>query len=212
MQAAAPVANEPLLAANYEHESFGRMLVSCPIDLDDWSLDADLREADRLLKALGQKLRLDQPAPQKQFASPSAAAGTDAFESEQQSHRGAATAPSRGGFLHWLVLCGSLVALACGGVLLGWAYFGGRSDLWVLGLPFALIGQGGLILGLMLQISGLASSNRAKQATLEQMDARMHRLRKTSVAPTPQRGPMPHFANYDSTLPSQFEAGIGNWE
>jgi hypothetical protein len=199
--AAAPAPDEPLLARHYEDENFGRILVNCPIDLDDWSLDADLRAADRLLKSLGQKLRWEEAAPPMGGAAAIALSMPDEVTSDEDVPAGRS---SGGSALPWTILCGSLVAFACGAVLLGWAYFGQRTDLWALGLPCILAGQAGLIIGLLLQIGGLSSSNRAAQHTLEKLDERLASLKEHPAHP-PVRSSMPHFPPYEPLTMSPAE-------
>lgn len=169
--------------------------MNCPIDLDDWSLDADLRAADRLLKSLGQKLRWEEAStPQMNvvaaMALPLPAAESVVSEEERPQESGSSILP-------WTILSSSLVAFACGAVLLGWAYFGHRSELFALGLPCILAGQAGLIVGLLLQLSGLSSSNRVAHRTLEKLDERLTSLKEHAAHASPQRTSMPHFPPYE---------------
>src|SRR5205814_4004143 len=64
----------------------------------------------------------------------------------------------------WTIVSLSLAVFACGAVLLAWSLLGQREDLWPVGLPLALIGQAGLIVGLVLQIDGLTGRVTAPQA------------------------------------------------
>ena len=73
------------------------------------------------------------------------------------------------------------MAFVCGGVLLGWSAIGGRQDLWSLGLPLTLVGQAGLIVGLVLQLETLWQTNRATSQTLQNLDGEIHELRHSTT-------------------------------
>ena len=70
---------------------------------------------------------------------------------------------SAGATMAWLVLGLGLATFACGGVLLVWAAFGGRHDLWSIGFPLTLAGQGAIIFGLV----GLAETSRQRECKLQ---------------------------------------------
>lgn len=73
------------------------------------------------------------------------------------------------------------MCLACGGVLLGWSLVTGRSELWNLGLPLALLGQAGLLVGLVLQLENLWQSNRETTHTLDELDEQLLELRHATT-------------------------------
>ncbi len=76
----------------------------------------------------------------------------------------------------WSILSLGLMAFLCGGVLLVWAFVGHRNDLWGLGMPLALVGQFGLLLGLVLQLDHLWQANRRTAETLDVVDERLHEI------------------------------------
>jgi hypothetical protein len=76
-----------------------------------------------------------------------------------------------------MILCLGLAAFSCGAVLLGWSLVAERDDLWPIGMPLALIGQAGLILGLILQLDGLWQSSRTTAAVLNQLDGELKNVR-----------------------------------
>jgi hypothetical protein len=82
----------------------------------------------------------------------------------------------RPSMLAWSILSMGLMAFVCGGVLLGWAFIGHRNDLWSLGMPTALVGQFGLLLGLVLQLDHLWQANRRTAETLDHVDERLHEI------------------------------------
>ena len=73
------------------------------------------------------------------------------------------------------------MALACGGVLIAWSLLGSRDDLWSLGMPLAVVGQGGLVIGLLLQLDGLWQSSQKTEDTLTQLDGKLHDLAHTTT-------------------------------
>ena len=81
----------------------------------------------------------------------------------------------------WTLLSLGLMVFACGVILLIWGNASNRDDLWGLGLPLAISGQAGLLIGLILQLDGLWHSNRATTTSLGQLD---HRLNEVKHATT----------------------------
>ena len=74
-----------------------------------------------------------------------------------------------------------LATFACGAVLLGWSLVAERADLWPLGLPLALAGQAGLLVGLVLQLEGLWQSNHQTSRSLTQLDDELSRVRHATT-------------------------------
>lgn len=152
---------------------------------DDWELDADLRGVERLLgtlKATGQPLQVaaftgaaglaSEPASVRQHA---------AHEDNAGWHAAATAARPQSHSVAWCFLAFGLATFACGAVLLGWSFAAERDDLWPLGLPLALVGQAGLILGLVLQLDGLWQSNRQTSQSLTQLDDELSRIRHATT-------------------------------
>jgi hypothetical protein len=89
----------------------------------------------------------------------------------------------------WTVLSLGLAIFACGAVLLGWSLLGRRNDLWPVGMPLTLIGQAGLVLGLILQLDGLWHSNRKTAQALTELDGELKNVRQaTSLLSTTHSG------------------------
>jgi hypothetical protein len=82
----------------------------------------------------------------------------------------------RSSTMAWLILSLGLMSFVCGSVLLGWSLVGRRGDLWNVGMPFALVGQFGLLLGLVLQLDNLWQANRRTTETLNQVDERLEEI------------------------------------
>ena len=74
-----------------------------------------------------------------------------------------------------------LAVFACGAVLVGWSFVAQRNDLWPMGMPLVLIGQAGLILGLVLQLNGLWSSNHQTAAVLSGLDQELKTVREATT-------------------------------
>src|SRR5262245_49422753 len=96
---------------------------------DDWLLEEQMR----LLRA-----RLG--FPQSFAVAPLAAAMAQSQQAASPASR-TKMASRRPAVFAWLVLMLGLMAFACGGVLVGWSYFGHRPDLWSMGVPMAVGGQ-----------------------------------------------------------------------
>ena len=69
-----------------------------------------------------------------------------------------------------------LMSFVCGGVLLAWSFIGHRNDLWGLGMPITLVGQFGLLLGLVLQLDHLWQASRHTADTLNAVDDRLSEI------------------------------------
>src|SRR5262249_5161295 len=81
----------------------------------------------------------------------------------------------------WAILSLGLAVFACGAVLLGWSLVAQREDLWPVGMPLALIGQAGLILGLILQLDGLWHTSRHTAAALSELDGELKSVRQATT-------------------------------
>ncbi len=101
----------------------------------------------------------------------------------------------------WAVLSIGLAAFAYGGVLMIWSIVAQREELWNMGLPMLLVGQMGLLVGLILQLDRLWHENRDTAAKVDRLDHQMHEPR-TSLS-----------VEADSTVPEtvsrQSEVGAG---
>jgi hypothetical protein len=147
-------------AATFDDNATFEKLLQCPpLPEDDWTLEAELRGVQRLLSSL--KSRQPEAGESATFHLPQAAlpgwhalsaAGPDLAEESPDS----SSQQPRSNRAAWTILSLSLAVFACGAVLLAWSLLGQREDLWPIGLPLALIGQAGMIMGLVLQIDGLS--------------------------------------------------------
>jgi hypothetical protein len=142
---------------------------------DDWLLDEQISEAERLLKA---------------YRSAGSSAGNWTAvpaSSPPVGRRGSASAvepnepPTRGGLLAWTFMLAGTAALVCGGVLAGWSVFGGRPALWNLGLPILLGGQASLLLGVVLQVERMWRGGRQAAKRLAEVDHQLSDLQQTTT-------------------------------
>jgi hypothetical protein len=85
------------------------------------------------------------------------------------------------GIIAWAILSLGLMSFTCGGVLLAWSFLGHRNDLWTLGMPMALAGQFGLLLGLVLQLEHLWHANRRTADTLSNVDDRLSEINSAAT-------------------------------
>ena len=157
-------------------------------DLTDWELDPQLRAAERLLKGLRQAAPAESVtavhaahAQAPTWHVPSAPAASPAEPSRARREPIASAKAEKSGTLAWACLSLGVMALACGGVLVAWSLLSNRGDLWSLGLPLAVVGQGGLVIGLLLQLDGLWNSSKKTEETLTQLDGKLHDLAHTTT-------------------------------
>jgi hypothetical protein len=145
-------------------------LVVPTIPDEDWQIEADIRSVHRLLDSL-RPVRVDAPAA-------IGAPHVPVIEREQQM----TTPPSPTGLVAWTLVSLSAAALACGAVLIGWSVTADRADLWQIGLPLAIGGQAGLLIGLALYLEGLWRTSRSQH---EPAPAREVVIHAASPLPAP---------------------------
>lgn len=173
---AQPLTDSPAPVLN--KAALERLLGDLPVAEDDWALEAELRGMQRMLGTL----RATTPSTAIHAAHPAPPAWhvpTEALPAEVRP--AIADAKSATHLVAWTILSLGLAVFACGGVLLGWSIAAGREDLWPIGMPLALIGQAGLILGLVLQLDGLWHTSRSTARALTQLDGELANVRQATT-------------------------------
>lgn len=156
-------------------------LDDAPPPFDTWRLDAELSEAERLLKAFSPFTSASVNSP-TQFAAHSSHSPFDpATKQTAQSPTAESTATTSGGVLAWLFLLAGTMALVCGGVLVGYSLYASRPALWNLGLPILLAGQAGLLLGVVLQLARIWQNHRRAAERLAAVDRQLGDLEQTTT-------------------------------
>ncbi len=153
-------------------------------DLEDWELEPQLRAAERLLKGLRQTAPAESVMATHAAHAPAPSWHVPAAPAEPPRARQENLVPEKAekaGTLAWACLSLGVMALACGLVLIAWSLLDSRDDLWSLGLPLAVVGQGGLVIGLLLQLNGLWQSSQRTEETLTQLDGKLHDLAHTTT-------------------------------
>ncbi len=150
--------------------------VSPMLDLEDWDLEDELKQADRLLAKVrrgtgGAQYRLDEPEPTP----------TRPAMLQKPSQPPEKKSSGTSGFIVWPVILMGVMAFVCGAVLTGWSHFDNRADLWHLGLPVTLIGQAILIAGLILQLESVWFSARKTSQSVDQIDDQLEDLRRQAT-------------------------------
>lgn len=163
-------------------------LRAAPLADDDWALEAELRGVERLVRALQpggsttlQPTAIDQPHRQQAGWHVATSESTAAADEKRRAAQGADPSRSALQLAALSSLAVGLALFACGAVLLGWSLIGKRPDLWPVGMPLALVGQAGLILGLILQLDGLWHSNRKTAEALDELDGELMRVRQATT-------------------------------
>jgi hypothetical protein len=161
-----------------------------PLPTEDWALEAELRGVERMLGALKPArlatdctLRQDAAHPAHHHEGRRAAEAAAAADGSHQTATVGepALSAARGHAVAWLALSLGLATFMCGAVLLAWSFLAGRGDLWPLGMPLALAGQAGLIVGLVLQLDSLWHNNRQTARVLGQLDGELKQVRQATT-------------------------------
>jgi hypothetical protein len=144
---------------------------------EDWALEADLRGVERLVKSLKSRSPISAQICDRNMGQP---APPDVHGSEKQAAPRENSIQPRSHAAAWCILSLGLAVFACGAVLLGWSLIAHREDLWPVGMPLALIGQAGLVLGLVLQLDGLWHSSRRTADVLSELDGELKDVRQAT--------------------------------
>lgn len=174
---------EPIAADDAEPNSADSGWVEEAWESDRWDLEERLREAERLLGELSRGRTTVGPewtgaagdlsmATERRFRLDATASLRASRTAEQEPRR-----KVEFGWLAWLAFMLGVVAVSCGGSLLGWSHFTGRDELWSLGLPIALVGQIWLGIGLVVQIESVRRAHRQTARELEEVDDAVDAIR-----------------------------------
>lgn len=152
---------------------------------DSWELDEQLQHIQRVLQTGNVTGRESDAVARREVArfDPPQAGLPGQHVAPNQSGKQASAGKRRsgaGGFT-WFVLSVGTAGFVCGGILMAWSLTTGRQELWNVGLPVALVGQIGLLVGLVLQIDRLWLDNREAVAKLDDVDEQIHELRATTM-------------------------------
>ncbi len=146
--------------------------------LDDWELGQKLRDVEHVLR---------RSAPEGSQAADEAtthyrldAAHEDpttqhAVDTSKSVHLKVRTRPTsraampKPSLLAWGAIALGLATVSCGLALLGWSQLTGRDDLWSLGIPIALAGLFGLMIGLVLELEQFWQSHRELSKRLDEV-------------------------------------------
>lgn len=163
---------------------------------EDWTIEAELRGLERLvgsLKAVGlagePATGIHQPHAFANHWHSAVPARTAAETLPESAVGGGDFAKAKSHVVTWLVLSLGLATFACGGVLLGWSLLGQREDLWPVGMPLTLLGQAGLVFGLILQLDNLWNTSRKTAQTLHELDGQLKDVRQTTTLLTTSHAP-----------------------
>jgi len=181
---------KPAAATNVCAASAGRPLLAPPALDDDWALEAELRGVERMMQSLKSRSALAE-SPIVKSSMHQTTANRQSVQAERAPEADAPGSPKymanrdkvlqpRSHAAAWCILSLALAVFACGAVLLGWSLIAKRDDLWPVGMPLALIGQAGLVLGLVLQLDGLWHSNRRTADVLSELDGELKDVRQAT--------------------------------
>ena len=173
-----------------------------PVDLDSWDFDLESVHAERLLAT-----STSSRATNTQVTNPAHDMAADwhlggmlapvaAATATQASSHHPNTKP-RTSLIGWLLILCGVTAFVCGGVLMGMSLAQGRGELWRMGLPLAIVGQGGLLVGLVFQLERVWQSHRRASARLHEVDEHVADLQTTTdLLGTTHSGPSQAFYHH----------------
>lgn len=182
----APAESQPAKRESLTRAKLSAALRTSPLGDGDWQLEAELRGVRRLITALKSREPVATsaravPMPHLPHARQLEPAETS-INANGDAHPTVNTiAAPRSHSAGWLVLSLGLAVFSCGAVLLVWSLVGQRSDLWSIGMPLTLVGQAGLILGLVLHLDGLWNTSRKTAAVLSQLDGELKHVRQATT-------------------------------
>jgi hypothetical protein len=174
-----------------------------PVDLDSWDLDLESVGTEQLLAAsmptVATNQRPHDPAHDMaadwhlggMLAPVATATPTNNHQPNVKKQK------PRTSLIGWLLILCGVTAFVCGGVLMGMSLAQGRAELWRMGLPLALVGQGGLLVGLVLQLERVWQSHRRASARLHEVDEHVADLQTTTdLLGTTHSGPSQAFYHH----------------
>jgi len=177
---------EPPAAAEGQPRAANEFASAPPSAYDDWEFDEQLRHIGRVIggqKGFGRQQTTHQRGVARLDPAHAGLSGRHNPASRQST-----SGQTAGGltefvlpFLTWTTLLLGIMALVCGGVLLGWSTVSGRQDLWTIGMPITLGGQIALLVGLILQLDRLWHDNRSTVAKIDQFGYQLHDLKTTTT-------------------------------
>jgi hypothetical protein len=181
--------------------------------LDDWKFDQEMRQWQA---RLGRQWRVDAPVGNSGAAMQPASrqpqwhahAGHAAVP---RPHRRRRAAPRRSSPVVLLVLTIGMVTFLTGGGLVACSLVLDRPELWSRGLPLAIAGQVGILLGVALQLERLRHASDRAARQLKQVDAQLEQIgRATDVLSATHVPPAPGFYSHlaDQTSPQRMLADL----
>jgi hypothetical protein len=183
-----PIAEEPVAITN---QATLQAAATLPTELDDdWALEQRLRHLQR-------RLRYDDAAAALPTFHNSSFTGAAETKAPLASASQTSTPPKR----HYSILgrimlgLGSLTVLY-GAALLVWWLIDGSRELWTFGVPTILLGQTGLLFGLVFQLRRLSKVNRSATETLESLERRLSQMNLGPVNVVPAGLQNPAFADF----------------
>lgn len=155
-----------------------------PVDVDDWDFGIDLAEMDSLVTT-SDPVRSVRPVVQKSNEfdhgwHSSGALASAMLGNLSAPHEKSEVRRPRSSLLGWTFTLLGLTVFVCGGVLMGWSLAEDRGELWHAGLPLVLVGQGVLLVGLVLQLERMWHNHRRASDDLHKFDEELADLKQTT--------------------------------
>jgi hypothetical protein len=154
--------------------------ISAHPNFDEWEIDQSVRH---LQARVGNPKRADPVAKRTQ---PTVDRAADlrthaSHPGVARPHKRKSQVSRRSSSLAWTTLSLGMMAFACGAVLVVWSFVEQRPELWSLGMPIAVAGQVGLLLGLILQLERIWQNSHYATHKLQQFDSQLHHLKRAAT-------------------------------
>jgi hypothetical protein len=167
----------------------GKSPLSGFLSFDDWQIGENIRNLQARSGARAR--RLDRPARKpRQAAAPQRAPAKPrpvqrrihaAHTPVPRPHRRPTRARRRMSFIDSIFFVLEMLAFAIGAALLGWSFVDEHAVIGSLGMPSAIAGQVGLLVGLVLQTERIWHNSRFTVRRLDQVGARLNDLNETTT-------------------------------
>ena len=114
-----------------------------------------------------------------------AVGGTKSAGLKMRTRPTSRAAKPRPSLLAWGAIAVGLASVSCGLALLGWSHLTGRDDLWSLGIPIALAGLLGLMIGFVLELEQTWQSHRELSKRIDEVKDEPRKIGKAIDSQTP---------------------------
>lgn len=129
-----------------------------PFDAKEWQCEEELHLVERQIRSWSQ-LAADKAQPNDHDLRPEQPNEAVAEATSPSATVRLARQPPRDSLVAWALVTLGVMSSVFGGALVGWSIWSGQTELWRIGLPFAVGGQIALVMGLLGHLDSLSLGN-----------------------------------------------------